>query len=66
MLVELASNACHQARPQHLPIWRMHKGVQQWLALLSERQDLAELLVFDVEDCFLNTPKELVLQALQY
>ena len=66
MLVELASNICHQARPHHLPIWRMHKGVQQWLALLSERQDLAELLEFDVEDCFLNTPRELVLQALHY
>ena len=66
MLVELASNVCHQARPHHLPIWRMHKGVQQWLAMLGARQDLEELLEFDVEDCFLNTPRELVLQALRY
>ena len=44
----------------------MHKGVQQWLGMLGARRDVEELLEFDVEDCFLNTPRELVLQALAH
>ena len=37
-----------------------------WLQKLSQRLSCSLLLEFDVEDCFLNTPRVLVLQALQY
>ena len=43
----------------------MHDGVREWLKLLSSL-GASELVQFDVEDCFLNTPREAVLPALDY
>ena len=43
----------------------MHDGVREWLRLLSSLC-ASELVEFDVEDCFLNTPREAILPALDY
>ena len=43
----------------------MHAGAQDWLAMLSEQRTATHLVEYDVEDCFLNTPRELVMPALQ-
>ena len=43
----------------------MHEGVREWLRLLFSL-GASELVEFDVEDCFLNTPREAVLPALDY
>ena len=37
-----------------------------WLKLLSGQQGLSHLVKYDVEDCFLNTPRGLVLPALDF
>ena len=66
ILVSLATQAVRGSKPAHLPIWRMHQGVQHWLRLLSKKDGHVQLLEFDVEDCFLNTPRELVIPALRY
>jgi hypothetical protein len=44
----------------------MHQGVHDWLAKLPKHPSLAQLVEFDVEDCFLNTPRPLVMEALRY
>ena len=44
----------------------MHAGAQEWLSLLSKECDLTHLIEYDVEDCFLNTSRPLVLPALQF
>ena len=44
----------------------MHSGSQEWLQLLSEDHTLTHIIEYDVEDCFLNTPRHLVIPALQF
>ena len=66
ILASLAAHAVHEAKPSHLPIWRMHQGTHQWLTLLAKQVSLTHLVEFDVEDCFLNTPRELILPALNF
>ena len=44
----------------------MHAGAQEWLGLLSKATNLTHIIEYDVEDCFLNTPRDLVLPALRY
>ena len=44
----------------------MHQGTHQWLELLATKSGLGQLVEFDVEDCFLNTPRELVIPALRF
>ena len=66
ILASLAAHAVHEAKPSHLPIWRMHQGTHQWLTLLAKQASLTHLVEFDVEDCFLNTHRELILPALNF
>ena len=66
ILASLAAHAVHEAKPTHLPIWRMHQGTHQWLTLLATQSNVRKLVEFDVEDCFLITPRELVLPALRF
>ena len=40
--------------------------MKEWLTLLREKGPFVELLEFDVEDCFLNTPRQLVMEALAF
>ena len=44
----------------------MHQGTRSWLSSLSGCSSLNELVEFDVEDCFLNTPRHLVVPALRF
>ena len=66
ILASLAAHAVHEANGAHLPIWRMHHGTHQWLTMLATQNNLQQLVEFDVEDCFLNTPRDLVLPALRF
>ena len=66
ILVSLATHAVCGAKEKHLPIWRMHQGTHHWLTLLAKQTGLTHLVEFDVEDCFLNTPRELVIPALRF
>ena len=53
-------------RPHHSPVWKMHSGSQDWAKALSAQQNLAHLIEYDVEDCFLNIPREVVLPTLEF
>ncbi len=44
----------------------MHKGTRAWCEQLQRAPATTTLAEFDATDCFLNTPRELVQQALQY
>ena len=66
LLVQLAAAVVSDTRSSHTPIWQMHRGIHAWLAKLPQHSSLRQAVGFDVEDCFLNTPRVLVLQALQY
>ena len=66
ILASAAAKAVHQAKRTHLPIWQMHQGTRRWLQLLAGQSNLSQLVEFDVEDCFLNTPRELVIPALRF
>lgn len=75
MLVEAAIPFVNEGRPHHTPIWKMHEGVQRWLALLASPygsddgvgvRRFSGIEEFDVEDCFLNTPKDEVELAVKF
>ena len=66
ILVDLASTAVRGSKPNHVPMWRLHEGCQRWIQQLVVRKDITGCAEFDVEDCFLNTPRELVLKALNF
>ena len=66
ILASLAAHVVHETKGTHLPIWRMHQGTHQWLKMLTTQSELTHLAEFDVEDCFLNTPRELVVLALRF
>ena len=66
ILAFAAAKAVHEAKGTHLPIWQMHHGTRRWLELLAKQSNLSRLVEFDVEDCFLNTPRELVIPALRF
>ena len=66
LLVREATQVVRQRRSHHLPVWMMHSGAQEWLGLLSKAPNLTHIIEYDVEDCFLNTPRSLVLPALQF
>ena len=64
--MQIATKAVTERRLGHLPVWQMHAGAQKWLALLSKQCNITHLIEFDVEDCFLNTPRQLLLTALHF
>ena len=66
LLVEVAIQAVQQKRPLHTPMWQLHKGSVEWLSKLRTSADLVACAEFDVEDCFLNTTRQLVLPALDF
>ena len=66
ILVDLASSAVRGHRTNHVPMWRLHEGCRKWVEQLVSRKDVVGCAEFDVEDCFLNTPRELVLKALDF
>ena len=66
LLVEVATAAVQHMYPLHIPMWRLHAGSLAWVTLLCSRADIVGCAEFDVEDCFLNTPRQMVLQALDF
>ena len=69
LLVEAAIPHVCASRSSHTPMWRLHKGTAAWLNSLAENNvlhSLRQLVEYDVADCFLNTPRNLVLRALRY
>ena len=66
LLVAEATKVVRHQRPDHLPVWKMHCGSLEWLNLLSRQRELTHLIEYDVEDCFLNTPRGLVVPALDF
>lgn len=54
------------SRPHHLPMWQLHSGSAEWLQRLASTKGWWGLDEYDVADCFLNTPREQVLKALNF
>ena len=66
LLVQAALPLVRAKRPQHVPMWQLHSGSREWLARLASRPNIAAVSEFDVEDCFLNTPREEVVGAVEF
>lgn len=66
VLVKEARELVLQKRPQHLPMWQLHSGSSQWLQRLSPTREWWGCEEYDVADCFLNTPRGAVLEALDF
>ena len=66
LVVEVATTAVQARFPMHTAMWKLHCGSLEWVTKLQQRADVVQCAEFDVEDCFLNTPRGLVLQALDF
>jgi hypothetical protein len=66
LVVEVATVAVQRRYPLHTPMWKLHAGSLEWVTKLLLHDGLVQCAEFDVEDCFLNTPRELVLAALDF
>ena len=66
ILVDMATNAVQGIRPAHVAMWRLHEGSRRWIEQLVRAHSTTGCAEFDVEDCFLNTPREMVMDALNY
>ena len=53
-------------RPSHLPMWQMHAGCTDWLQRISATNGWWGTDEYDVNDCFLNTPRNEVLDAARF
>ena len=53
-------------RPLHIPMWRLHTGSRDWLCSIASHKDIVEVGEWDVEDCFLNTPREEVTGSAEF
>ena len=53
-------------RPSHLPMWQMHAGCTDWLQRISATNGWWGVDEYDVNDCFLNTPRNEVLDAARF
>ena len=66
VLVTEARELVLQRRPAHLPMWQLHAGSAEWLKRVSPTKGWWGCEEYDVADCFLNTPREAVLEAVGY
>ena len=55
-----------EKRPSHLPMWQLHSGSAEWLGRLAETKGWWGCEEYDVADCFLNTPRDAVLAAVDF
>ena len=53
-------------RPSHLPMWQLHSGSKEWLHRLGITVGWWGCDEYDVADCFLNTPRNEVLDATRF
>ena len=65
LLVEAALAMVRAKRSQHVPMWQLHSGSQEWLARLATCPNVPSGSEFDVEDCFLNMPRAEVVGAVE-
>ena len=66
LLVQEAYKVVCAARPHHVPMWQLHHGSRGWLSRIAEQSNVAAVAEFDVEDCFLNSPREEALGAVEF
>jgi len=66
LLVTDARKLVIEARSSHLPMWQLHSGSVEWLGKLDVTRGWWGLVEFDVADCFLNTPRDAVLAAVEF
>ena len=66
VLVSEARELVLQQRPQHLPMWQLHSGSSEWLERLGPTMGWWGCEEYDVADCFLNTPREAVMDAVGF
>ena len=67
VLVTDARKLVLQQHPNHLPMWQLHAGTTEWMKQLGPAtRGWRVLEEYDVADCFLNTPREAVLAAVEY
>ena len=53
-------------RSSHLPMWQMHSGSKEWLQRISSTINWWGCDEYDVNDCFLNTPRHEVLDSARF
>ena len=53
-------------RPLHLPMWQMHTGCTDWLQRIGPTNAWWGCDAYDVNDCFLNTPRNEVLDSARF
>ena len=66
LLVVDARKSVMDAHSSHLPMWQLHSGSAEWLQRIGCTSSWWGLLEYDVADCFLNTPREAVLAAVDF
>jgi hypothetical protein len=66
ILVCDARKAVMEKRSTHLPMWQLHSGSAEWLKRLITAKGWWGCDEYDVADCFLNTPREAVLAAVEF
>ena len=52
--------------PNHLPMWQLHSGSAEWMQRLAVTKEWWGCEEYDVADCFLNTPPDAVLAAVEF
>ena len=55
-----------QRRPSHLPMWQLHAGSKEWLQRIARTVGWWGCDEYDVTDCFLNTPRQEVLESARF
>ena len=55
-----------ERRPMHLPMWQLHSGSKQWLQRIGGTFGWWGCDEYDVADCFLNTPREEVMESVRF
>ena len=66
VLVQEARQVVMEKWPSHLPMWQLHSGSREWLARIARTGSWWGSLEYDVSDCFLNTPREAVMESVSF
>ena len=66
VLVCEARQLVMERRPSHLPMWQLHSGSKEWLERISHTAGWWGCDEYDVNDCFLNTPRHNVLDSARF
>ena len=66
ILACLARVLVMERRPSHLPMWQLHSGSKDWLQRIGKTRGWWGCDEYDVADCFLNTPRNEVLESVRF